>query len=210
MAHEAETVRRVVQLVATAKSGKEKKRPINVVDSSGAVKKVVPHIEVIDALLHHEGVSGALEGGIRPKVVLCKHCLRTVNVPPNGAPVPSSCPAHRRGPRRPCGYCGKQTAAPTGRCRGCVVSHAWENMTEQERIAAIKKRLAKTTPESRSDSAKLGNARRDPAERSETARRRRMSKTPEERSAQLRAAWETRRRNAQAKLSPPPPHTPPR
>ena len=56
---EAETVERVAHLVnAAGATLKEKRRPITVVARDGTVKKTIPHVEVIEGLLHHEGISG--------------------------------------------------------------------------------------------------------------------------------------------------------
>ena len=93
---EAGTVERVGWLVQAAGATlKEKKRPIKVVGRDGAVKKTIPHVEVIEGLLHHEGISGALEEGLRPETIRCAVCRCVVKVKPKGS-IPSACRKHRK------------------------------------------------------------------------------------------------------------------
>jgi hypothetical protein len=141
---EAETVERVERLTTAAgATTKEKKRPIKVVGRDGAVKKVVPHAEVIEGLLHHEGISGALEHGLRPKTVLCMYCRKVVEV--KSGNMPKTCAAHRE--LKPCPRgCGGVCRHVSECCRRCK--------TPEQRSEVSRKRMAAMTPEQRSESTR--------------------------------------------------------
>ena len=209
MAHEAETVRRVVQLVATAKSGKEKKRPIKVVDSSGAVKKVVPHIEVIDALLHHEGVSN--EGAQRPTAIACEVCSAVVRVSPVGT-VPTRCKKHPRSmdatrAPRPCSECGAAYVtgrSKTGKCHGCLTKAQMASIPDD--VRRTRAALARSSVSEEAFRAGRVKFNATIANIDIDERRRRAAAavaavralSPEAKSARMKKAWVTRRKSAQA------------
>ncbi len=182
---EAETVERVDRLrTAAGATLKEKKRPIKVVAHDGTVKKVVPHVEVIEGLLHHEGITGELQAGIRPKTILCAVCKCVVEVPKSGGLVPRTCKPHRQRKLCPRG-CGAHVKEAARCCRACV--------TAEERAAVTR---GARTLEERSAASRRGHARRTPQERSGTARARAAAKTPEERSGAVRG-WQAGRTQEQ-------------
>ena len=206
---------RVARLVTTAGATlKEKKRPIKVVARDGTVKKVVPHVEVIEGLLHHEGISGELQAGVRPKTVLCEVCRCVVEVKPGN--VPRTCKEHQG--RKPCPRgCGRAVVVRAKSCAPCQTPEeravggksAMGKLTDEEKMNRMRKAwggqsvegmvtrgraLARNrSTEDRREASRKFQAAREPRERSESSRKANAAMSPEERQAAARKRWETRR-----------------
>ena len=170
MGTEAETVERVGHLVTAAGATlKDKRRPIKVIGRDGAVKKTIPHVEVIEGLLHHGGIAGALGSGVRPTIVLCEVCRCVVNVGRKG--IPTRCKKHTRRKLCPMG-CGKVVQRRSSGCRRCLSAHV--------------------PAETRADRVRVWQSTRHPDDRSGSAKKASAVQAATKSQA-MRKAWETRR-----------------
>jgi hypothetical protein len=191
---------------------KTKSRRVALVDKDGKVTGYTTLAQVQKSLLKAREIELDVQDGVRPKEVLCKHCGKTVKVPPKGGKCGQPPTVCIDGCRQTCSESGCNKSVTRGaarssaragraiRCLSCATKHHAATLSPEQKTAKGRKSYRATTPKTREIRKAKFMASLTPESRkkmSDNARAQNAAMTEEQRDAR-----KERMRKMQASLSP--------